>query len=214
MTKRMSFALAEPPRDLSRLLRDPRCVWMRRAAGQMHASTTDFDEEQHVQSLQPDGVHREEIDRHDALGLSPQKVAPGQPRSVTGRAKMVRAQNLADGRRRYPDAEPFQFAHNPLIAPTRILPREPHNEVADLTTNGPSANSVTISPTPSNQPTMPFEQGGRLDDKRRRARARQESACGRQEHAVRRSERRPTDLATQDGHLVPEHHAFRFLEFT
>src|SRR5262245_3975802 len=65
----------------------------------------------------------------------------------------------------YLDAEPFQFAHNSLIAPPRILPREPHNELADLTTDGSSANPVTICPTPRNQPTMPFEQGGRLDDK-------------------------------------------------
>ena len=69
-------ALAERPCDLPRLLRDPHCVWMRRAAGQMYAATADLDEEQRVQSLEPDRVHGEEIDRDDALRLGPQKLTP------------------------------------------------------------------------------------------------------------------------------------------
>jgi hypothetical protein len=132
---------------------------------------------------------------------------------VTGWTEMVRAQNLPDGRRRYGDAEPFQFAHNALIAPARVLPRKPHNEVADLTTDGPSAKAVTIGPTPRDQPAMPFEQGDGLDDKRRSGRARQDSACGCQEHPVRRSERWTTDLATEDGQRVPEHDEFQLFEF-
>ena len=40
---------------MPRLLRHPFAVGMRRAAGQVHATTGDFDEEQHVQPLEPDG---------------------------------------------------------------------------------------------------------------------------------------------------------------
>ena len=48
--------LEERPCDVPRLLRHPFAIGMRRAAGQVHATTGDFDEEQHVQPLEPDGV--------------------------------------------------------------------------------------------------------------------------------------------------------------
>ena len=48
--------LGERPCDVPRLLRHPFAVGIRRAAGQVHATTGDFDEEQHVQPLEPDGV--------------------------------------------------------------------------------------------------------------------------------------------------------------
>jgi hypothetical protein len=38
-------------------------VWMGRAAGDVYAPTPEFDEEQHIQSLKPDRVDGEEIDR-------------------------------------------------------------------------------------------------------------------------------------------------------
>ena len=47
--------LGERPCDVPRLLRHPFAVGMGRAAGQVHAATGDFDEEQHVQPLEPDG---------------------------------------------------------------------------------------------------------------------------------------------------------------
>ena len=56
--------LGERPSNLSRLLRDPLAVGMRRAAGQMHAPTADFNEEQHVQSLQPHCVDGKEVHCH------------------------------------------------------------------------------------------------------------------------------------------------------
>jgi hypothetical protein len=46
-------ALDDGPGHLPRLLRDPIPVGMRRAAGEVHPPTADFDEEQHVQSLKP-----------------------------------------------------------------------------------------------------------------------------------------------------------------
>src|SRR5207244_7041856 len=55
--------LAEPPRELPRLLRDPLRVRMARAASPVHAATGDFDEEQHIQTPQPDDIDGEEVDR-------------------------------------------------------------------------------------------------------------------------------------------------------
>src|SRR5829696_2047082 len=44
--------LNESPRDLPRLLRDPRIVRMCRAAGQVDTAAAEFNEEQHIQSLE------------------------------------------------------------------------------------------------------------------------------------------------------------------
>jgi hypothetical protein len=61
--------LNEFPRDLPRVLRDPRIVGMCRAPGQVDAAATEFNEEQHIQSLEPHGVDGEEIHRDEAVGL-------------------------------------------------------------------------------------------------------------------------------------------------
>jgi hypothetical protein len=42
---------------------------MRRAAGQVDAAAAEFNEEQHIHSLEPHGVDREEIHRDDAVGV-------------------------------------------------------------------------------------------------------------------------------------------------
>ena len=63
------LSLNERPGDLPRLLRDPRVVGMRRAAGQVDAAAAEFNEEQHIQSLEPHRVDGEEIHRDDAVGL-------------------------------------------------------------------------------------------------------------------------------------------------
>jgi hypothetical protein len=52
---------------------------MRCAAGQMHPTTGDFDEEQHTQALQPDGVDRKEIHGHHAVRLRPQELTHEGP---------------------------------------------------------------------------------------------------------------------------------------
>jgi hypothetical protein len=43
----------------------------------MDTPASDFNEEQHIQSLEPDGVDREEIHRDDAVvGLRTQELSP------------------------------------------------------------------------------------------------------------------------------------------
>jgi len=66
----------ESPRDLPCLLGDPPLVGMGRAAGQMDATAAEFNEEQHVQSLEPHGVDREEIHRDDAACLRSEELSP------------------------------------------------------------------------------------------------------------------------------------------
>jgi hypothetical protein len=54
--------LSERPRELAGLLRHPLCIRMARTARYVDATARQLNEEQHVQSLEPDGLHREEVD--------------------------------------------------------------------------------------------------------------------------------------------------------
>src|SRR5438445_297106 len=64
------------------------------------------------------------------------------------------AQDLANRRRRYDHTQAFQFAHDALIAPARVLAGEPHNERPNLAIDRPSANSATTCPAPGDHPSQ------------------------------------------------------------
>jgi hypothetical protein len=76
----------ERPGDLPRLLRAPFTVRMRRAAGSVDAAAADFNEEQHIQSLEPYRVDGEEIHRDHALGLGTETLAMTVPHEPMGQA--------------------------------------------------------------------------------------------------------------------------------
>ena len=63
-------ALGEGPRKLAGLLGHPGCIRVRRTAGEVHAAAAQLDEEEHVEALQPDRVHRKEVDRDHRSTLS------------------------------------------------------------------------------------------------------------------------------------------------
>jgi hypothetical protein len=60
---------------------------MGRAAAQVDAASGDFDEEQHVQSLKPDGVDGKEINRDYAPCLRAQELAPESTHRHAGVAR-------------------------------------------------------------------------------------------------------------------------------
>ena len=84
---------------MPRLLRHPFAVGMRRAAGQVHATTGDSDEEQHVEPLEPDGVDGEEIHGNDALGVRAQELTPRRTLALACWTKRLLAQDLLHSRR-------------------------------------------------------------------------------------------------------------------
>jgi hypothetical protein len=69
-----------------------------------------FDEEQHVQPSQPDGVDGEEVARHDPGGLLAQECPPSGGRPPGCRIQPVATQDGADGGGRDLDAEALEFA--------------------------------------------------------------------------------------------------------
>ena len=78
------WPLAQTPCQLSGLLGYPFGGRSRRAASHMHAPATEFGEEKDVEPLQPDRLHREEVDSEQASPMRSQKLAPRHPATPAG----------------------------------------------------------------------------------------------------------------------------------
>jgi hypothetical protein len=63
------FPIVQVHRGVPGLLGDPCRVGVGRNSGEDDSPGAEVDEEQHVQRLEPDRLHREEIAGHDHLGL-------------------------------------------------------------------------------------------------------------------------------------------------
>jgi hypothetical protein len=61
--------LWQSPRELAGLLRHPLRIGMARAARHVDATARQLNEEEHVQPLERDGLHREEIDGQHRVGV-------------------------------------------------------------------------------------------------------------------------------------------------
>ena len=67
---------------MARLLCNPGNVRVCRAACQVDAPGSQFDEEQHIDGLKPDRLHREEIASQDLVLVVPQEATPCTSRSL------------------------------------------------------------------------------------------------------------------------------------
>ena len=65
------------PDQLACLLSDPDRIGVGCSTCQMNASDPQLDEEQHIDGLQPDGFHTEEIASQDLILVVTQEVEPG-----------------------------------------------------------------------------------------------------------------------------------------
>ena len=83
------------PRDVARLLRDPRRVRVGGAAGHVDTATPELDEEQDVQALKPNGVDRKEIDGQDAVRLRAQEFLPRRTLPRTARTEPLLSKDSA-----------------------------------------------------------------------------------------------------------------------
>ena len=78
-----------------------------------------FDEEEHVQGLQPDRLDGEQVTGDDRGGLGAHELAPGVPVRVrTG----LDGQDAADARSGDLDADLLELALDSLVAPAVVLP--------------------------------------------------------------------------------------------
>jgi hypothetical protein len=115
----------------------------------------------------------------------------------------------ADGGCRHAEAQFGQFAADPPMAPTRILPREPQHQLPNLGRQlRPPAPAFRLAPLPANERLMPTQKGPRSHQKHAARRARQAASCGRQQGPINRPELRPNDLPPQDLKLMAQHQQF------
>jgi len=115
-------------RGIPRLLSDPRRVRMRRHSGCDDPPGAQLDEEQHVEGLEPDRLHREQVAGHDPFGLRPKKLRPAGSAAAWRRAQAVSSQQRPGRRGTHPNAELAQLPADPHAAPPGILSGDPQNE--------------------------------------------------------------------------------------
>ena len=80
-------------------MRDPFGVRIGRAPGQVHATTGNFDEEQHIQPLQSDRIDGKEINSDHTRRLRAQELALGGTPPLTRRATLFLTQDGLHGGR-------------------------------------------------------------------------------------------------------------------
>jgi hypothetical protein len=138
----------------------------------------------------------EKVALDDACCLLAQELAPAQARSSWGGVDPVAAQDVPDRARGEREAEPGQFAVDALVAPARILRRQPEHELARLRDHRRPALRVSgEAPAAADELAMPAQKRRRLDEQRTHARQRPAECC--QEDAVSRPQLRPCDLTAE-----------------
>ena len=151
------FALGERPRHLSRLLCHPLAVGMRRAAREVDAAAPDFNEKEHIQPLEPDGLDAEEVHGHHAVRLGADKVPPRRTAPLARWTELMFPQDLLDGRRGYDHAQAVQFAHDALVPPPRILTCQPDDQRSNVTADRRSPSASWVRPMIRHQAPVPVQ---------------------------------------------------------
>ena len=140
------------------------------------------------------------------------KLAPRHLSALACRSETSGPEPGAHRRRGDRDAEPFQFADNPWIAPARVLAREPQHQLSRLTSHRRPTGRPRVRPPLRDQATMPADQGRRRDDEGSPMRAWQQPARRGQEHASDDGGPRPARGPPKNGEFVPQDNVFEFLE--
>jgi hypothetical protein len=142
------------------LLSDPCALGMVCDAGETNPSGVKIDEEQDVESLQPDRLHGEEVGGEDAMCLGPQELRPGGTLAPRSGTEAVSTKNPSDGRRAHPDADLPQFSLDPEVTPPRVLPGEAEHECPDVWIDRRTSRLArgAVGPLPPDEFAVPPEQ--------------------------------------------------------
>jgi hypothetical protein len=185
-------------------------------AGRMSANTEDVDyatlelnHEKHIELVETDRVHDEEVGGQDALGLGGEELLPGRS-TARSWSEPVAAKDPADRARRDADPKPAQLALNADTSPAAVLPTESDDELDDLITKWRTPRTSLGSPSlplATRELPVPAEKSLGRDEKATPAPPWKKSA----EHSQDRSVRGPVadaamELPLQHPHLVAKHH--------
>src|SRR5712692_8713842 len=199
-----SLELDEVPGQVSGLLSDPGGVGMGGTVGVENAAAADLQEDEHVESPKQHRVDGEEVAGQDCSGVSGEKLRPRRTIAARCRRNAMTAQDAADGGRRDLVAELEELALDAAIAPTRVLPAQTQNQVAQLIRDWwPASPRAQAEGRPmfAHQLPMPAEQRGGREEQAPRWQSRAQRG---QDHPVGRQQVRALDLPTQNRDLVAE----------
>ena len=119
----------------------------------------DLDEEEHVQALEEDRVHSQEIRGQQALRLGTDEVPPRQRVPATCRIESRLLQHSAHGGGRDRDADPRQLTMDTQVAPPRVLPSQAQDQGSNLRIDGTTAGTpMGIGPVAGNETSVPAQQ--------------------------------------------------------
>src|SRR6202166_2373130 len=129
--------------------------------------------------------------------------------SAGGRARGRDPSGAGDRAPSQPDAELDQLALDAAVAPSRVLAGETHDEGGGLLIHRwTSGHAMWIGPAPSDEPTMPGEQGLRGYRKAAPARAGEEAAQCRQKGAIGGLVDGTANLSSEHDDLVAQRKQF------
>src|SRR6266511_2274520 len=198
--------IAEVETEVACLLGYPGAGRVGCAAGEPDAPARMRDEEEHVVTAQQDAFDSEEIAGDDARRLRAQELAPAGSRPPRCWLQLRLGEQPADTGRRHPEAELHEFAADPAMAPTRVLPSEPQHQLANLRRQfRPSTPTGRLSPLPTDKRLMPAQERPRREQKHAPRRAGEMQRRGSEQRPIGWLELRPRDLSAQDLELVPKH---------
>lgn len=161
---------------------------------------------QHVQAMQQHGIDAEEVAGHDARCLGADKRAPrrlGPPRRGVD---AMSGQDAANRTGRDSTAHTRQFSLDPLVAPSRVLSGEAHDDGLDIRGHRWSTfRRVRVGPASAHHAAMPGDQRIGRDDERRPPGPREDPTQQGQPGSVLRLEPRARLLTAKDVELVAQH---------
>src|SRR6266699_1671693 len=115
----------------------------------MDTPAAELEEEEHIEAPEPERLDSEEVAGDDRVGVGTQEVAPAELGASAGRRHAGLPQDLGDRRCRDAHADSGEFTNDPLVAPARVLTRQPKHELTDLLGDRGSTWSPTSVSPPS-----------------------------------------------------------------
>jgi hypothetical protein len=97
----------------------------------VHHSALELNDEQHIELVETDRVHDEEVGSQDAARLGGDELLPGRS-TARSWSETVASKYSADRACRDADPEPAKLALNADTSPAAVLPAEMDDELDDL----------------------------------------------------------------------------------
>ncbi|MGO8870298.1 MAG: hypothetical protein ACLQPH_02655 [Acidimicrobiales bacterium] len=187
------------------LLNDPGSGRVFRDARDVNLQGVELDEEQDVELSEKDSVGGEEVARQHGRGLGLQELLPARPSSAGGWIKVVALEDIPDARSSQVDAHDGEFAVDPAVSPSRVLPGQADDQAHCAGRGRRSARHLRVGPLPLDQLPVPAQQGVGLHEEAMELGTGQQPAETGEKSPVRRAKCWTDYLAAEDRYLMSKH---------